>query len=177
MTHSLVVLLSVWNLFGLLPGDKVELRDLACTYQDRSLVVHCRLAGVDGTVLRQALESGETVLFDYQVELRRERDIWFDEFVEEYHYQKKLSFDTLTRQYFATSEVGSARSEAIIMDDPEKAVGWLSTLDRWVIPALLEGKDEKTYVRSRVVLRRRKLLLVIPFETSTPWQRTPVAFP
>jgi hypothetical protein len=177
MMHSLVVLLSVWNLFGLLPGDKVELRDLACAYQDKNLVVRCRLTGVDGTALRQALESGETVLFDYQVELRRERGIWFDEFVEEFHYQKKLSFDTLTRQYFATSEFDSRRGEAIIMDDPDKAVGWLSSLERWEIPVLLANKDEKTYIRTRVVLRRRKLLLVIPFETSTSWQRTPVSVP
>jgi len=177
MMHSLVVLLSVWNLFGLLPGDKVELRDFACAYQDKNLVVRCRLAGVDGTTLRQALESGETVLFDYQVELRRERDIWFDEFVEEYHYQKKLSFDTLTRQYFATSEIGSARAETIIMDNPDQAVGWLTSLERWEIPVLLGNKDTKSYIRSRVVLRRRKLLLVIPFETSTAWQRTTVAFP
>lgn len=177
MMHSLVVLLSVWNLFGLLPGDRVEVRDLTAVYQEKSLVVRCRLAGVDGTALRQALESGETIVFDYQAEVRRERDIWFDEFVEEYRYQKMLSFDTLTRQFFATSEVGSVRSEAIIMDDPEKAVTWLTSLDRWEIPILLEKEDEKTYVRSRVVLRRRKLLLVIPFETSTPWQRTAVAFP
>ena len=177
MIRTAVILLSVWNLFGLLPGDRVELRDISGVFEEKRLTVRGRVTGIEPEDLRQALESGETLIFDYHVELRRERGIWFDEFVEEFHYQKKLSFDTLTRQYFARSEVDGTDGEAIIHEDLAHAVQWLTALDRWEIPTGLVLRDGKTYIRGRVVLRRRKLLLVIPWETATPWSRAPVTFP
>jgi hypothetical protein len=177
MIRSMVLLLSIWNLFGLLPGDRVVLDELDCSYQDRRLVVRCHISGVDGDALRQALESGETITFEYLLELRRDRDIWFDEYVDEYNYSKILTFDTLTRQFLATTAQGGTRGEVTIMEDPILALRWLTGIERWEIPMSLAVRDQKNYVRAKVILRRRKLLLVIPLETATPWRRTAVTFP
>lgn len=178
MKIPLVVLLSVWSLLNVFTSEQGELIDLSCECDSQTVTLRCRIQAIDRAALRQLLEGGEAVVFRYESELRGERSIWFDEFVAGAVLLKRLSGDPRTRQYFGVTTIDGRESSALIFSGLDDAVEWLTTVTEPPLVIWSAGKlKPDAYIQARVVLQRKKLLLVIPLETVTPWKRQSVQCP
>ncbi len=178
MRIQLAVLLSIWSLLNVLLDEQGELVNLSCACESQTVALRCRVRDVDPTALRQLLEGGETIVFRYEAELRGERSVWFDEFCAEATLDKRLSYDPRTRQFFGSTTTEGRESSARIFSTLDDAVEWLAAVAEPPLSLRSSGPLEPgDYVQARVVLQRKKLLLVIPVETATPWKRQPVECP
>jgi hypothetical protein len=177
MVVLIAVLLNFGNLFGLLGSEKGEIGPVRLDCQPDMICIECSVSELDEEFLRQILESGEILELTYQIEHQADRKMWFDVNLGEYRIQKILSFDPLSRQYFARRLAVDQPTEEKILPLFADALGWLTTLQT-CIPRFhdpdLEGRQ---YIRLRVVQQKSKVLLLIPREMSTPWKKVTVDCP
>ncbi|MBP7867020.1 MAG: DUF4390 domain-containing protein [Acidobacteria bacterium] len=176
MHHALLAFLSVWNLFGLLSSEKGEITQLNATFANGGVNVLCRMTGLDRGLLWKSLASGEEVVFTFHLGFYRERRFWFNETLHEVDVNQSLSYNNLTRQFLGRSE-GLGRSE-VLFGDLDSALQWLSTLKGRITPPDFAGWQKSTIVlQVKVLMEKRRLLFVVPYETVSPVKRVKLYCP
>jgi len=172
-----VLLLGFLDLFNPFLQERGEVRDLSCLSRNGRLEISCEVVGLDEAMIRQALEAGEIVGFEYFLEVRQRRTIWFSEFIGETVIKKELSYNNLTQQFFGQTPESGQKGAEIIFKDFNTALAWLGRLQAAEWSLKKHFSAEKSSLQVRVVLRRKSLLFLLPVETSTPWQRVNIAKP
>lgn len=172
----LIIAISVWNLFGLLTIPKGQITDLQTRCPEGVLLLSGTMGRLDERALLDSLKAGEQIDFYYQLEFCREREVWFDEVLQVFEFRKSLAYNNLTDQYFASFFEEERKKEEIILGDYYHGREWLITLNDLPVRTTFKP-DPKCYLQMRVVIKKRRLLFVLPLETVTPWRRVAVACP
>ena len=172
-----VLLLAFLDIFNPFLQQKGEVTDLACLARNGRLEISCRVSGIDDSMVRQALDAGEVVGFEYFLEVRQSRSIWFSEFIGETVLKKELYYNNLTQQYFGLVPEKGQNGAELIFKDFDQAAAWLRQLQAAEWNLSKEFQVGKAYLRARVVLKRKSLLFLLPVETTTPWQRATIGRP
>ncbi|HEY7058220.1 MAG TPA: DUF4390 domain-containing protein [Vicinamibacterales bacterium] len=108
----------------------------------------------------EAIHSGLTITFSYDVDLKRSAAVWFDRTIASTTVSASVKYDTLTRRYSVTraydGRIGSAEST----ESEDVVRGWLTSFDRLPLFSTdgLEPNAEY-YLRVRVRTTPRFALL------------------
>jgi hypothetical protein len=109
-----------------------------------------------------AIHSGLTITFSYDVDLKRSAAVWFDRTIASATVSASVKYDTLTRRYSVTraydGRIGSAEST----ESDEIVRGWLTSFERLPLFSTdgLEPNAEY-YLRVRVRTTPRVALMFV----------------
>jgi len=108
----------------------------------------------------EAIHSGLTLTFLYDVDLKRSASIWFDRTIASATVSATVKYDTLTRKYSVTRAYDGRIESADTTDSEEIVRGWLTAFDRLPLfsSAGLEANAEY-YLRVRARTSPRTAML------------------
>ncbi len=147
-------------------GDASEMH-VAAFARDGRVRVSCTLTGGLAPDMEQALQSGLTTTFAFEVDLRRAVSQWFDRSLASATVATSAQFDTLTGRYQVTRSVDGRIEESRLSDSKDDVARFMTTFDRLPLFTTTELDPNVEYVvRVRLRARPRTNILLWPFNRS-----------
>jgi hypothetical protein len=115
--------------------------------------------------IRDAIQSGLTTTFSYEVDLRRGASAWFDQTIASVTINATVRFDNLTRRYQMSRSVDGRVEDARPTEDPAAVARWMTHVEQLPVSrtAALEVNAEY-YVRVRAHTRPHNSWFVWPWD-------------
>jgi hypothetical protein len=138
--------------------------------RDGRVYVSFRLSDAFNEDLRTAIHSGVTIMFVYDVELRRSAAAWIDRTLDASTVSAGVRYDNLERRYHVTLWADGRLEDSKTLDQEDRARAWLTQFDRLnLFSADRLEPNAEYYVRVRARTTPRNTSFV------WPWQGTDVA--
>ncbi len=146
-----------------------EIIRVAPLARDGQVLVSFELTDAYTEEVREAIGSGLTTTFSYDVGLRREAPVWFDRSVDSKTVTASVRFDNLTRRYQLSRSHDGRVEDARVTEDEADVKVWMTLFERLPLfsSEALEPNSEY-YLRVRVRSQRRRTW---PFWPFWPWGR------
>ena len=146
-----------------------EIIRVAPLARDGQVLVSFELTDAYTEEVREAIGSGLTTTFSYDVGLRREAPVWFDRSVDSKTVTASVRFDNLTRRYQLSRSHDGRVEDARVTEDEADVKVWMTLFERLPLfsTEVLEPNREY-YLRVRVRSQRRRTW---PFWPFWPWGR------
>jgi hypothetical protein len=124
----------------------------------------------DDEAMREAIHSGLTITFVYDVELRRGATLWLDRTLDAATVSAAVQYDNLARRYHVTLYTDGRLEDRDVFEREDRVRAWLTEFERLNLfsSARLEPNVEY-YVRVRARTTPRNTSFV------WPWRGTDVA--
>lgn len=152
---------------ALAAGQTIQVMPVA---REGKVYVSFRLSEGFTDEVADAIHSGLTLTFNYDVDLKRTAAVWFDRTIASATVSASVKYDTLTRKYSVTRSYDGRIESADTTENEETVRGWLTDFDRLPLfsTAGLEVNAEY-YLRVRARTSPRTVLFF------WPWDRHDVA--
>lgn len=128
--------------------------------------------------LREAIESTQPVTLTFRVEVIKKRSLWKDKALGERILRRRISYDTLTRQYTVETSLDGQPQGAVTVstyDELEVAAGAVAPTQ---ICRVADMEPDATYeVRAHVKLLDDYTLWILPWDLETPWAELELSTP
>jgi len=154
------------------PPEGAEIHELQVENAPHDLFVSFRLTGAFSKEIREQIESGLPVTFNYYVEVVHRRAAWFDATRVRKVLSATVAYDTLTRQYRLTRSVDGEMLETTVSDREAEMARFMTAVERLRMcdPADLSG-EEPLYLRVKSRVQKRFVFFFIPWDFETSWAR------
>jgi hypothetical protein len=148
-----------------LAAESIRVTPLA--RDDRLLVSFAMKDGFTDAV-REAISSGLTTMFIYDVELRRSAAVWFDRTIAAATISASVRFDNLTRRYQVTRMLDGRVEDSRMVDDADVVEKLMTEFEKLALfsTGTLEPSAEY-YVRVRARMRPRNALVFLPWDRAS----------
>lgn len=150
----------------------LEVRSAYVSVDNDVIELHARVQYPENDQIRAALQDGVTLSFDLEVNLSRERRLWFDAEVASVQLHRELAYHTVSDRY-VVRDVRSGEQESF--PTLEAALDYLGTIDGWPIAVVPQLSASSAYrVSVRAGIRRGRMpdtLRTVMFWTDD-WHRT-----
>ncbi len=152
---------------ALAAGQTIQVMPVA---REGRVYVSFRLSDGFTDEVADAIHSGLTLTFNYDVDLKRSAAVWFDRTIASATVSASVKYDTLTRKYSVTRAYDGRIESADTTENEDSVRGWLTNFDRLPLfsTAGLEVNAEY-YLRVRARTSPRAVLFF------WPWDRHDVA--
>jgi hypothetical protein len=132
--------------------------------RDDRVLVSFKLSNVFTDDVREAIHSGVTITFAYDVQLRRGATLWLDRTIESSSVTATVKYDPVTRKYLVTRKAGGSMDFAETVDREEVVRAWLTEFEKLPLfsSRALEPNAEY-YVRVRAHTSPRNTAFVWPW--------------
>ena len=132
--------------------------------RDDRVLVSFRLSDVFTEEVREAIHSGLTITFVYDVQLKRSATLWLDRTISASTVIATVKYDNLTRKYLVTRKADGRMAGADTLEREEDAREWLTHFERLPLfsSAALELNAEY-YVRVRAHTSPRNAAFLWPW--------------
>jgi hypothetical protein len=130
--------------------------------------------------VRERLAAGLPLEFVHHVEVARRRVLWFDKVVVRKTITTSVTYDTLTRQYSLSKKVNDEVAETSVAMHEAEAERWMTQIERVRLADSAQigsESDGQLYLRVRSVLRKRFVLLFVPWDVETGWEKVVLNLP
>lgn len=115
--------------------------------------------------IQDAISSGLTTTFTYDVELRRGAAVWLDRTVEWARVTASVRYDNLTRRYQVVRTQDGRVEETRIVEDRELVRRWLTEFARLSLFSTTRLEPNADYyVRVRARMRPRNSMFFLPWD-------------
>ena len=116
------------------------------------------------------LDQGERVSVTWELELVRDRHLWFNTTVAKLELRASASYDPLTKRYALERRVGKKPTESAEAGQREEALEWLTRASGALLPVSDKalGKPRLRW-RVRAILDRKLVMLFVPTTVKTAW--------
>ena len=124
------------------------------------------------------LAQGERVSVIWEVELVRDRRMWFNTTVAKLELRASAVYDPLTQRYSLERRVGKELIDSAEAGRRGEAIEWLTRVKEAIVP--VQGKAfERPRLRWRVraILDRKLVMLLVPTTVTTEWGKGEFADP
>lgn len=173
----LALLLALAPLAAGARGPRVE--GLTAAFEGGQVYVSLGLEGAfDRPDIREAVDSTRPLTFTFTVEVVKKRAAWRDKALGRRVVQKRIAYDTLTRQYTVETLLDGEPAGTVAVaayEDLASAVGRVEHLA--VCPVADMEPDASYEVRAKVKLMDDFTLWIIPWDLETPWHEEALATP
>lgn len=134
-----------------------EVLRVAPLTRDGHVLVSFELADAYTDEVREAIGSGLTTTFSYEIALQREIPLWFDKSVESATVAASVRFDNLTRRYQLSRLLDGRVEDARVTESESDASAWMTQFERLPLfrTDALEPNAEY-YLRVRVRTQPRR---------------------
>jgi hypothetical protein len=178
--EALLAGLALAALAGVRPAPAADARTLdvvSARRSDRGLVFALRLPEGLPPDREAALDQGEPVTVTYEVEIVRDRRLWFNTTVTRGRVEVAAVFDPLTQRYSLERRPGDgAEATTGEAGSRDEALRWLVELRGFEVP-VEPGPLERPRLRwrARAIFARKLVMLFVPTTVKTRWSRGPVS--
>jgi hypothetical protein len=162
-----IVLALAGSATALAAGQTIQVMPVA---REGRVYVSFRLSDGFTDEVADAIHSGLTLTFNYDVDLKRSAAVWLDRTIASATVSASVKYDTLTRKYSVTRAYDGRIESADTTENEDTVRGWLTNFDRLPLfsTAGLEVNAEY-YLRVRARTSPRTVLFF------WPWDRHDVA--
>ena len=139
-------------------GDAAELVRVAPLARDGQILVSFEFADAYDDDIREAVGSGLTTTFRYEVRLRRAKPVWFDKTVDSSTLSVEVRYDNLTRRYQMSRLVQGRIEESRVTEREDDVRRWMTRFERVPLfssTALEPNAEYYLRVEARTEPRRR----------------------
>jgi hypothetical protein len=158
------------------PAKKPSLELLGLGKGGDALEISLRLDGAFDEKILAKLDSGLEITFRHQVEVRRQRTLWFARVLAHKKIVTSATLDTLTGNYRLRRTVNGGIVESLTTSDVEEMREFMTVLKEIRLELPEDATlDRRTEARARSHLETRFFLLIFPLAFDTDWERWPVA--
>jgi len=151
-------------------GPRIE--ELKTVFRDGQVVVSFGLGGAfERTDLQEAVQSTRPVTLTFSVEVVKKRLLWKNKVLGRRTVTRRITYDTLTRQYTVETDFGEGSPRTAVAASWEELAQACSRVDDLpVCPVADMEPDGSTYtLRAKVRLLEGFTLWIIPWDVETPW--------
>lgn len=174
---ALALVLAAAALPAAAKGPRVE--DLQATFEAGQVYVSFRLEGAfDRPDIQEAVASTNPLVFTFSVEVVKKRATWKDKTLGRRELQRRILYDTLTRQYTVETTLDGQAAGSVVVatyEDLAAAVGRVEHLQ--VCPVADMEPDSSYEARAKVKLMDDFTLWIIPWDLETPWHEEALSTP
>lgn len=135
-----------------------ELVRVAPLARDGQILVSFEFADAYDNEVREAVGSGLTTTFTYDIRLRRAKSLWFDKTVDSSTISVEVRYDNLTRRYQMSRLVQGRIEESRVTEDEADVRRWMTRIERVSLfssTALEPNAEYYLRVEARTQPRRR----------------------
>jgi hypothetical protein len=129
--------------------------------------------------VREEIATGLPITFTHYLEVVRRRPLWFDKTLVTKTISTTVTYDTLTRHYTLSKRVNDEVIETSVAVEESDMMRWMTSIERVRLadPTTLEGiESDSLYVRVKSRLRKKFVLLFVPWAVETRWEKTGLSF-
>ncbi len=162
---------------GLLLADDalsgtLEVRSAYVNVENDVVELHARIQYPENEQIRAALQDGVSLQFDVEVNVSRERRLWFDSEVAAVQLRRELAYHTVSDRYVVRDTRSGEQENFPTLD---AALDYLGTIDGWPVVVAPQLNPNNSYRLSvRAGIRRGRMpdtLRTVMFWTDD-WHRT-----
>ena len=162
-SHWVLCVVAAWFVAA---GDPPEVH-VTTVARDGRVNVSCAVSGGLTPDMEQALQSGLTTTFTYDVDLRRSVSVWFDRGIAVATVTASAQFDTLTGRYQVSRSVDGRIEDSRVSEDKADVAKFMTSFDRLPLFSTAELDANVEYVvRVRLRARPRVNWFFWPFNRS-----------
>lgn len=145
--------------------------------RDGQVLVTFELSDGLSADVRDAIQSGLSTTFSYDVELRRGSAAWFDRTIAALTITATVRFDNLTRRYQMSRTLDGRVEDAQPTEDQDAMRRWMTRFDRVPLSATatLEANGEY-YVRVRAHTRPHNIWFFWPWDRGSAFGHAKFTF-
>jgi hypothetical protein len=145
-----------------------EIIRVAPLVRDGQIHVSFQMADAFSDDIRDAIHSGLTTTFVYEIGLRRATTFWMDRTIALTRLTTSVRFDNLTRRYQVTRMQDGRVESSRLLDDETLVRRWMTEFERFpLFSATTLEPNVEYYVRVRALTRPRGNLVLLPWD----WDR------
>lgn len=151
-------------------GPRIE--GLKTQFRDGEVVVSFGLGGAfERTDLQEAVQSTRPVTLTFTVEVVKKRWYWKNKVLGRRTVARRISYDTLTRQYSVETNFGEGGPTTTAASSWEELAGACSRIEELpVCPVADMEPDGSVYIlRAKVKLLDGFAFWILPWDVETPW--------
>lgn len=120
--------------------------------------------------MREAVESTQPVTLTFTVEVVKKRSLWKDKTLGRKVVQRRIGYNTLTRQYTVESTLDGQPLGTVTVDSYEELEASAGAIPPTPICRVADMEPDSTYeVRAHVKLLEDYTLWILPWDLETPW--------
>ncbi len=156
-----------------------EIRDVAVVKKKGRLLAFVSLGKAFSPKVFEALHSGVTTRFTYEIALMRDRTILFDIEVDRQTLSHQVKFDALKKAYTFTSQNGSDEKIVKVTKGRKKMMDWMAEINGHPI-VKTRALDPKARYYLQVRANLNSVKFAFPFNymlsflnSKTPWAASP----
>jgi hypothetical protein len=128
------------------------------TNTQENVIIYCRVVNCFTQKMEDAILAGIPTTFTFYVELRRERDYWFDREISSVEIRHTIKYDTVKKIFYVARSNGGKEPEQFT--DFATAKRAMSDLNGVTVASMKElEKGRRYYVTVKVMLDRVRLPL------------------
>jgi len=167
----LVLALSSVN-FGFLTKKTCKIRDFRVSLrQNGGINVQFHLFRAFRADVREKIQSGGEISFNYYVRLYRVRVLYPDYIRHSQHIKASVRYDRLTREYHMARFVdGKPDGESTTTNDDEMR-RWMTNVNTAAFREFKPKSHRDYYVRVKAVIQSDYTLAIIPWNFETVWRK------
>ena len=166
----------VWGVvaLALAPSARAaEIVELVPVIRESSILVSFRVEDAFDESIAHDIETGLTVSFRYNVQLRQVRRMWWDRVAESREIRTTVTYDNLTQRYSLTRMVDGEIDRTDVVADAAAMRRFMTTFESLALFDVAGMTPNEAYhVRANGVMKEGNLLLLIPWNTGAPWEST-----
>jgi len=151
-------------------GPRIEA--LKTQFREGQVVVSFGLAGAfERSDLKEAVQSTRPITLTFSVEVVKKRLLWKNKVLGRRTVTRRITYDTLTRQYTVETDFGDGGPTTAVAATWEELAQACSRIEELpVCPVADMEPDGSTYtLRAKVRLLEGFTLWILPWDVETPW--------
>jgi len=169
----LILLLSLSSVqLGFLTKKTVKLREFRVSLlQGGGVNVQFHLFRAFRSDVRDKIQSGGEVSFNYYIRLYRVRVLYPDYVRASHHIRTTVRYDRLTREYHLSRSVGGRHDGTFTTTRDEEMRHWMSNVNTTAFRDFKPKSHREYYIKAKAVVQSDYALALIPWSFETVWRK------
>jgi hypothetical protein len=157
---------------GFVAQKTAKIRDFRVSVrQDGGISVQLHLFRAFRGDVRDKIQSGGDVSFEYLIRLYRVRVLYPDYIHGTQHIRTSVSYDRLTREYHLTRILDGKPAGSLTTTSDDEMRRWMTNVNTIAFRDFKPRSDREYYVKAKAVVQSDYTLAIIPWSFDTVWRK------
>jgi hypothetical protein len=158
--------------FGFLAKKTAKIRDFRVSLrQEGGVNVQFHLYRAFRADVRDKIQSGGQVSFNYHIRLYRVRVLYPDYVRNRQHIRTTVQYDRLTKEYQLTRSVDGEPDGSLITASEDDMRRWMTNVSTIAFTEFEPKSHREYYIRVKAVIQSDYAMGIIPWSFDTVWRR------
>jgi hypothetical protein len=158
--------------FGFLSKKSAKIREFRVSLrQEGGVNIQFHLFRAFRADVRDKIESGGEVSFNYHIRLYRVRVLYPDYVRNRQHIKTTVQYDRLTKEYHLARSVDGEPDGSLVTTREDNMRRWMTNVSTIAFPEFTPKSHRDYYVKAKAVIQSDYAMAIIPWSFDTVWRR------